>query len=986
MVHLVFIATVFIPSLADTEVRFDRDILPILSQKCLKCHGLDEEARKGKLRLDHEASARNGGKSGIPAIVPGNSGKSELYQRIISTDASEVMPPAATKVVLSATEKNLLKKWLDQGAKYEVHWAFRIPETGKTPNVSDSWARNPIDAFIIREMKNNNLSPAPEADRWTLVRRVYLDLIGIPPTPQQALAFIQDSNPDAHEKLVDELLASPKYGERWARRWLDLARYADTNGYEKDRYRSIWPWRDWLIGALNANMPFDQFSIMQLAGDLLPGSDPSNKVATGFHRNTMLNEEGGIDPLEFKYYAMVDRVNTTAATWLGLTMGCAQCHSHKYDPINHHDYYSLMAFLNNADDVDYSITNTDALKPVKSDTMALRNQREGILKEWKSKNEPPLNMQYQAWVEQQRSSLARWETVIPVKSEGGLIQLKVQSDGSLLGHGDISKQDVYELAFTGDFTGAKGLRLEVLPDDSLPAGGPGMCDYEGPKGDFFLGELEVRADGEKVHLKNPSESYFKNHFGNGRAGAAQALDGDMQTGWSCAGKFGQRHEAVFEMDGLPKGIKTLQLKMTFGRHYACPLGRFRISITRSPAPKASSLDEIVQKQVFAKNSALDQDDLILAYLSTLQEFKKRIAELEQIERVTFTGPSTLVLKERPQDHPRKTFLRHRGEYLSPTREVQSSLPAFLEGAKIPGGNRLDLAQWMFSGKNPLTARVTANRAWHAFFGVGIVRTLEDFGVQGEYPSHPELLDWLALELVRSDWSLKKLHKTIVTSATYRQASSRKDGQIIHARLLNAFPRTRLEAEMIRDTILSGTGLLSEKMGGPSVYPQQPAGVTTEGTYGKLDWTTSPGEDRYRRGLYTFMKRTAPYAMFATFDAPTGEACLPRREVSNSPLQALSMLNDPVIMDAAVQFGIKVEQMPGDDRGRIEQVFLALLTRLPSEQEVGRILEFRKTILEDFESGRSDFKKIVGEKGSLQQASWAMLVRTILNLDEGVTKR
>jgi len=980
-----FLLSVF-AILGDGRVSFDHDIMPILSQKCLKCHGIDEESRKGKLRLDHVHSALKGGRSGKPALVPGKTDESEIYQRIIASEQNLIMPPVSTRMILTDKEKGLIKKWIEQGGKYEKHWSFEnlkpvvIPQNSNAP-----WIKSPIDSFVYEKHRANGLSPAPEADKLTLVRRLYLDLIGLPPSPEQAMSFASDMSADSYEKLVEKLLASPSYGERWARRWMDLARYADTNGYEKDRYRSIWPWRDWVINALNSDLSFDQFSILQLAGDMDSHGLQENIVATGFHRNTMLNEEGGIDPLEFRYYAMVDRVNTTAATWLGLTLNCAQCHTHKYDPITHHDYYSLMAFLNNADDVEMDVGIQNQVFSKSANQQYIQKQK-AISEKWLQTRKVQDKNLFDEWCLQQKEKLATWRTIVPLKMNGGLIQLNKLEDGSILGHGDISKQDVYELEFEGDFKDVSGIRLEVLPDSSLPSNGPGMCDYEGPRGDFFLGEIEAFLGGRKILLENASESYFKNHFGNGRAGAAQAVDGDFQTGWSCAGLFGQRHEAVFELNKLPASGEKLKIKMTFGRHYACPLGRFRFSVTNRLNPKASSFPEKVQSEILSDLPQELKIHTLIHYLGSKDEFKKDVLELQQLENPKKSGLTSLVLKERPATHKRSTFVYHRGEFLSPKETVDADLPSLFESDKLKNADRLQFARWLFSNDNPLTARVVVNRHWQAFFGTGLVKTLEDFGIQGEYPTHPELLDWLANDFRNSGWSVKNLHRTIVLSATYRQASFRNDGQMTNLRLLNVYPRNRLEAEVIRDSILATSGLLSFKIGGPGVFPPQPAGVTNEGTYGKLVWNTSNGEDRFRRGLYTFVKRTAPYAMFSTFDGPTGESCVARREVSNSPLQALSMMNDPVVMEAAEYLGTQSSKTIKDDTEMINHLYMSILTRLPSPVELKKLLDFQKVVRKQLDSNETDVKKLTNQNGDSRTASWIVVARALMNLDEAITKR
>ncbi len=1164
---------------------FNREVRPILSQNCFKCHGPDDAARKAKLRLDVRTDAVGPAKSGAVAIVPGRPAESELVKRIFTADADEVMPPPNTKHELSAAQKETLRQWIAAGAEYKPHWAFVPPRASEPPAVADAaWPRNGIDHFVRARLAREGLEPSPAADPYTLVRRVYLDLIGLPPTPEEADAFVHDTEGKAYEKLVDELLASPRYGERWGRRWMDLARYADTNGYEKDRQRSIWPWRDWVIRSLNADLPFDQFTVEQLAGDLLPNATVDQRVATGFHRNTMLNEEGGIDPLEFRFHAMTDRVGTTGTTWLGLTVGCAQCHTHKYDPITHREYYQLMAFLNNADEPDLDLPAPDAAEKRRADlakadrlltelpgkfpvatpgrwespkpvsvesasgekpkllddgsalfagpspdkdnyTFVLETELEGVDRlrleaftdealpskgpgrvkhgnfvlseivvtaaprnapeqtqpvkiasavadveqsghpvrnafDGKSDTgwavdvgpsalnathtatfsfEQPVHFaggtrfvirleqqqvpqhllgrprlslgapapesrpleerrrelverRFAEWLEKERARAVRWTPLRPKSATSNSPLLTVQPDDSVFASGDVTKSDTYELAFQPQSRGITAVRLEALPDDRLPRHGPGMAYYEGPKGDFFLGEFQLTADGQPVKVVNPTQSFGKNNFG-ADATAAFAVDGDPQTGWSTAGREGQRHEAVFSFAEPLTGAGELRLKMLFGRHYACSLGRFRISVTTRPGgAEARALSEAAAALVL-----LPEAELNAAQRQILrEEFLLTTPELAEARKEIFAlrgQPSpltTLVLRERPPENPRPTFLHRRGEYLQPAERVDPGVISAV--APFPDDlprNRLGLARWLVSSNNPLTARVTVNRQWQAFFARGLVRTTEDFGFQGEAPSHPELLDWLAVEFMRGGWSMKRLHKLIVMSATYRQ-SSRVTPEMLardsENRLLARGPQVRLEAEIIRDASLRASGLLSAKMGGAGVYPPQPAGVT-EVAYGSPAWPTSAGEDRHRRSVYTFTKRTAPFAMFNTFDAPTGESCLARRDVSNTPLQALTLLNDVFFVEVSQAMGRAWAAETGSVEARIRSAFRRCLTRPPTADEVAALAKFFEAQRQRFASRDLDPEPVAGEGPGdvVERAAWTTLARALLNLDETITK-
>jgi hypothetical protein len=979
---------------ATDKVDFSRDVRPILSHYCFKCHGPDERAGKAGLRLDRRDSATAADDYGKFAIVPGKPDRSELVRRIFSADRRKRMPPASTKTVLTPAQKQTLKRWIAEGAEYKQHWAFVRPRQAPLPAVKrGDWPRNPIDRFVLARLEKEGLGPAPEADRYTLIRRLSLDLVGLPPTPEEVEAFVRDRSPGAYEKVVDRLLASPHYGERWARRWLDLARYADTNGYEQDRPRSVWPYRDWVIGALNRDLPFDEFTVEQLAGDLLPHATLSQRVATGFHRNSMLNEEGGIDPLEFRFYAMVDRLNTTGTTWLGLTVGCAQCHTHKYDPITQREFYRMMAFLNNADEPELDLPRPEVdgqhranLKraaallaelpkhfPVKAATEAERAKM--------------IQAKFADWLRQERSRTVTWTPLRPVAAKSNLPLLTVQPDGSVFVSGDITKRDVHELMFRAEQMNITAFRLEVLADDRLPRHGPGRVYYgfgDG-RGDFFLSEFTLLVGGKKVPFSKATQD-----FPAKGPVAASAIDGDPQSGWSVNGGQGSDHYAVFNLP-QPLSAREFTLKLLFERYYAADLGRYRIAVTTAPRPaEARDLPLDLEPLLLLPEdrlSAAQRQKLFEHFLLTRLELVKQAAEIKRL-RQRPAYPTTLVLQERPPENPRPTYLHKRGEFLRPAGKVTpatlSALHPFPKG--LPR-NRLGFARWLVSPDNPLTPRVTVNRQWQAFFGKGLVRTLEDFGTQGEPPTHPELLDWLAVELVKQGWSLKKLHRLIVTSATYRQSSRATPDLVARDpddRLLARFPRVRLEAELIRDQALAGSGLLSEKVGGPSVYPPQPPGVT-EVSYSMMKWTPSPGADRYRRGLYTFTKRTAPYAMTLTFDGPSGETCVARREISNTPLQALTLLNDPVFVEAAQALGRRAAAQPGTAAQKAEYLFHLCLVRPPDAGERDALVRFFEAQCQRFARGELDAARAAGPGGNPERAAWTALARALLNTDEAITK-
>jgi hypothetical protein len=987
---VLLLAWVSVATAADVD--FNRDVRPILSARCFKCHGPDDAARKAKLRLDTAEGAAAGGSSGEPAIVPGKPDQSELVRRIFADNETEVMPPPAVKAPLTEREKTILKDWVANGARYEPHWAFAPVTRPAVPVLRDPQAsiHNPIDNFIQARLEREGLKPSAPADRYTLIRRVYLDLIGILPTPEEVDAFLKDTAPDAYEKVVDRLLASPHYGERWARKWLDLARYADTNGYEKDRPRSIWPYRDWVIRALNDDLPFDQFTIEQLAGDMLPNATLRQRVATGFHRNTMLNEEGGIDPLEFRYYAIVDRVNVTATTWLGLTLGCAQCHTHKFDPFTQTEYFRLFAMLNNADEPELPVPTPEQQKRREQLTAQIRTleaelpTRLGAFRTLGA---------FTRWLTENRRRAVPWIVLQPKTLEGGLTRLTVQPDGSILASGDTTKRDLYTLTFENLPEAITAVRLEALPDDSLPAAGPGRTYYEGAKGDFFLSEFTLTADGQPVKFTHASHP-----------NAASAIDGNPLTGWTANNQFATRSVTVFT-PARPITARSAKLELLFERYYASSLGRFRLAVaTQQSGVKPTDLPHEVEAALVRPpedRTAAEWTTLFRHWLSVADHLKPAREQIEALRKQLPVPATTLVLQERPAENPRPTFRHHRGEFLQPREPVQPGVPAVL--SPLPPGvpaNRLTLARWLVSRENPLTARVTVNRHWHAFFGRGLVRTLDDFGYQGEAPTHPELLDWLAVEFMEPSvaasqagsglpWSVKRLHKLIVLSATYRQASLvspellAKDPE---NKLLARGPRVRLEAEQIRDSALKAAGLLSAKMYGPSVFPPQPPSVTTEGTYGGFNWKVSDGEDRYRRGLYTFAKRTAPYAMASTFDAPSGEACVARREVTNTALQALTMLNDAVFLDVAQSLARRVMAHPGKTPDRLTWLFRLCLVRPPTAAELNRLTRFYEDQRVRFALDPDRADAVAGRgPDTPERAAWTLTARALLNTDEFVTK-
>lgn len=973
---------------------FDREVRPVLARHCFKCHGPDEAAREAELRLDLESGAK-ADLGGYAAVAPGNPVGSELMKRVRSQDPDLRMPPPESGAALTENEIEILEKWIAAGGNYEVHWAFVSPKRPVIPVVDDaSWCNNPIDHFILKRLESMGWKPADVASRESLIRRVYLDLTGTLPDPEVVDRFIAEEDRDAYSKLVDHLLASPEYAERFARPWLDLARYSDTNGYEKDRPRTIWPYRDWVLQALASDMPFDQFSIEQLAGDMLPHASNQQRIATGFHRNTMLNEEGGIDPMEYRYHAVVDRVATTGTVWMGMTTGCAQCHSHKYDPISHTDYFSMFALLNNADEPDVIVEQPQRDQTIARIEARIQQAEAELAQNWLPSYAEFLRVEngnqngiqetnlekrevkqaFCDWVRAQVSQTRAWKRLRPVAMESTKPDLRVMTDLSILASGDVTKREVYAVTYRlpdGDppFT---ALRLEVLPDPSLPAGGPGLAFYEGRRGDFFLSEMKIQFKQMPVELVQPSHSFGKISVGSGSADARNVIDGEGSTGWSTSGDEGNMNQWVGNFSIPVQGPGELKIQLVFERHFAAGLGRFRFSLSSGKTPAVASrlAGEMYDWHVEESTDISENDYVALQrhFIQTSPVTQSRRKRIDQLHASLPEQVRTLGMKARTKGAQRVTHRHHRGEYLQPRERVEPGLPSLFADSESDGpANRLEFARWLVSGKNPLVGRVTVNRAWREFFGRGIVNTAGDFGTQSEPPSHPQLLDWLAVELIDSGWSLKRLHRMIVLSATYCQ-SLREPNELDPAnRLLGGMTRRRLKAEQIRDSFLSASGLMMRHVGGPSVYPPQPSSVM-QLAYGAPKWKTSQGADRFRRAIYTYSKRTAPFAAFATFDGPSGEICLARRATSTTPLQALTLLNDEMYLEFAQGLAATTLQAAGQeaDPAQIASLmFRRLLARSPNQAELDALAAFHK---------RHESKPEV----------WMLLARVLMNTDEAIT--
>jgi mono/diheme cytochrome c family protein len=799
---------------ADAPVDYTREIKPILRQHCVTCHGA--KVTKGKLRLDTADLAIKGGSSG-PAVVPGKASESYLIDAVKGINGATKMPLKGTP--LSAKQVELLILWIDQGAKHPSnekpdvhpldHWAWKTPVRPPLPEVKDhQWVRNAIDQFILARLEQDGIRPSPEADKVTLIRRLYFDLLGLPPTIAEVDAFVADDRPDAYERLVDRVLASPHYGERWARHWLDAARYGDTNGFTIDGPRQIWKYRDWVINALNKDLPFDQFALQQMAGDMIPGATVESKTATGFHRNTLINEEGGIDVEQFRDEAVADRVSTTGTVFLGLTLGCARCHDHKFDPITTKEFYQLFAFLNNQSETNLNLTSAEN---------AARKQQ---IRDKITRIEDELDPLLKAW-------------------------------GAKLTEAERAK----------------------LPKD-------------------LLSILNLRPDQRSNVQKKTLSDYFK---------------------------------------------------------------------------------------------------------KKVPEFKASFDQIDALTKEEPKFPTTMVLQELSK--PRETYIHIQGDFTRKGDKVTPGVPAIMHALSAEKPNRLDLGRWLVDPKNPLIGRVTVNRLWQQYFGRGIVETENDFGTQGTPPSHPELLDWLAVDFVEHGWSLKHMHRLIVTSSTYRQSSrARPDLREIDAdnKLLARQSRLRLDAEIVRDNALAVSGLLNPSLGGASVYPPQPEGIY-QFTQVKRVWTASSGPDRYRRGLYTYWQRSAPYPALTVFDAPDGTSTCTRRIRSNTPLQALTLLNDMAYLDLARGLAARLlREGPDDDHGRIVFGFRLCMGRQPTDSEAKRLAAYLQLQLTEFAAAPKDARALLvagtpkgpslpADADVARWAAWTCYARVLLNLDEFITR-
>jgi len=1011
------------------EPTFSRDIRPILSENCFACHGPDGAARKAKLRLDVREDAISD-RGGHAAIVPGQPDASAILARIASHDPDEVMPPPATKKSVKPEQIETLRRWIANGAEWEEHWAFTTPQRPEIPKVSDpSWPRNPIDYFVLARLEKEGLSPAPEADPLTLLRRLSLDIVGLPPTIAEIDQYLAADHDVADKQLVNHLLDSPHYGERWARHWLDAAQFADSDGFEKDKPRQVWAWRDWVINAFNQNMPYDRFVTEQIAGDLLPNATQDQRVATGFIRNSMINEEGGIDPEQFRMEAMFNRMDVIGRAVLGLTVQCAQCHTHKYDPLTHTEYYRMLAYVNNTDEACITVYTPEEesrrqgvlslLQHVDADLRAALPDWEAQVAAW----EAPLHTLPQP----------TWHTLdlaFDDTTAGGQKCLPV-GDGSYLAQGYAPTRSHPKMSAPSPLTEITAIRLDQFPDPNLPRGGPGRSVF----GTSALSEFELRmapADKafdtfdqwEKIEVAsaiadvNPPEqplgSEYPDREGKRKATTgpiAMAIDGNAETAWSIdigPGRSNQQRYAIFRLAkplAVPPGMQLgLRLVQNHGGWNSDDnqnnnLGRFRVSVTDAKELPDVALPEPVLaalKQSPAERSPEARDAIYAAWRAATPAVEKFHQRAEALWREYPAGATQLVYHE--QQNARVTHRLDRGDFLKPAEAVTPGVPAFLnpmpEGAPA---NRLGLAQWLVDPKSPTTARTFVNRVWQQYFGVGLVATSSDFGLQGETPSHPELLDWLTVDFVESGWDVKRLQELIVSSATYRQ-SSRVTPELLERdranRLLARGSRFRVEGEIVRDIALAASGLLNPKVGGPSVYPTAPMFLfEPPASYGPKIWKLEKGEDRYRRALYTFRFRSVPHPALQAFDTPPGDAPCVMRLRSNTPLQALTTLNEPTFVECAQALASATLREGGStDADRLSFAFRRCAARPPAEGELQTLSDFLQKQRTRIAQGALDPNAILQppadapRDNAAELAAWTLAARVMLNLDETITRQ
>ena len=1032
--------TAKLPPASEKKVDFAKDIQPIFQSSCYDCHG--PEKQEASLRWDQRASAMKGGESG-PAIIPGKSEESLLVIAVSRVRDDLKMPKKGEP--LSTEQIGLLRAWIDQGAEWPDalagsttqqatnHWAFKSPVRPKVPAVKDRASvriRTPIDNFVVARLESEKLKLSPGADKITLLRRLSLDLIGLPPTIEEVDAFLADKSPDAYDKQVERLLASPHYGERWGRNWLDAARYADSDGFEKDKARQIWGYRDYVINAFNKDLPYDQFVVEQIAGDLLPNPTQDQIVATGFLRNSMLNEEGGVDPEQFRMDAMFDRMDCVGKSVLGLTIQCAQCHNHKFDPLTQEEYYRLFAFLNNAHESSTVVYSPDQLMKIQQ-----IRQEIGMI-------ESDLKAKTPFWLER----MAKWEESVSTNEPDWQIVTCTNAGDNgerfyYYGDGSIRAASYAPTKWTAHFRGTNSLptigafRLEHLTDPNLPCNGPGRSI----KGMAALSEFDVeavdaahptnkvkvkfvKATADFANAEKELEPEFDDRSGKKRVyGPVEfAIDDKDDTAWGIdagPGRRNQPRKAVFvpnkPIEFTNGAVLNFKLKQTHGGWNSDDnqnhnLGRFRLSVASSTNAVADPLPFNVRELIkipHQKRTPAQIETIFSFWRTTVTNWSEENAKIEKLWQQWPEGVPSLVFAARqnngPGEEKRDTFILKRGDWLKPTKDVKAGVPSFLH--PLPQGaddSRLTLANWLVDRKSPTTARVFVNRLWQNYFGIGLVSTPEDFGTRAEQPSHPELLDWLACEFMDHNWSIKHIQRLIVGSSTYRQSSKispelyEKDQ---YNRLIAHGPRFRVEGEIVRDIALAASGLLNDKVGGPSVFAPAPEFLFKPPTsYGPKTWIEATGPERYRRALYTFRYRSVPYPALQTFDTPNGDFSCVRRMRSNTPLQALTTLNETVSMECAQALAQKILTDGGKtDDDRITYAFRRTVSRPPTKNEISEIKSLlekqKKRIGEgwinpyELATGKNEKPTVPEGANPTQLAAYTVVSRVLLNLDETITK-
>ncbi len=986
---------------AAPPIDFQRDVQPILSEHCTQCHGVDAKQRQGGLRLDQRDAALKGGDSGTPAVVPVAPNGSEMVRRITSTDADTIMPPPSHNKPLSAKQIETLQRWIAEGAAYQSHWAFLPPQKAPLPT---GGASHPVDAWVLARLRELQMSPSPEAPSGALCRRLYLDLIGLPPSPEELKEFEQQG----YEATADKLLASERFGEKWGRHWMDVARYSDTNGYEKDLQREQWAWRDWVIEALNRDMPYDQFLIEQVAGDLLPSASQSQIIATGFLRNSMINEEGAIVPEQFRMVEMFDRMDCLGKAVLGLSTQCAQCHSHKFDPLTQDEYYGMFAFLNNTYEAQSWVYTAEQQQQIAGIRGKIADAEQRL-----KASRPQWPQELAAWEQNLAARQVTWEPLVATLLEtiSGLNHPTQEADRSILMKGH-SSADVFLIA-SPKLDGVTGLRLEALNHHDLPQNGPGRSRL----GTWALQELEAFVkppgsnDWTKLKLVNAtadfSEPLQKQADGKKASGpVAHLIDGTDDTTWNADRGIGRRNQpsvAVVQFEQPLTYPEGTQLKIAWRN--TDMLGCARFSITRQPSPEAPPVDHaalLAIETAAAQRTPEQQAAIFAAWRAGLAEAKPINDEIDALTKsLPQAATSVLHLAERAASDPRRTYCLDRGNWDKPLQEVQPHVPAafhaFPEGAPR---NRLGFARWLADARSPLTARVAANRIWQAIFGVGLVETAEDFGTRAAAPEHRELLDWLAVDFTENGWSQKHLIRTIVTSATYRQSSHvspeqfQRDPRNVW---LARGPRFRAEAEVVRDIALSVSGLITHKLGGPSVIPPVPQNVLDYNYTYPAYWKPAEGPERYRRTVYGFRKRSMPDPVMSNFDGPNGDLSCARRVRSNTPLAALTALNEPIFNEAARAFALRILRTGGTtDAQRADHAFLLCTSRTPTAAERDAVLALVESRRKRLADGWLNVREIAsGDPAKLPElpanvtpqdaAAWTLAARVMLNLDETISK-